>query len=150
MIRNALAVFPPSPLLPRKTSKLVKNKTRHWLNKREKGGEGKQTESVQSLQAVKIPPQLSPIPVAFRGHLCILILPPAAIDSNCLMPAQKNQKNCAYLAKFETKRKSLEKVEDRGEEAFKGLVPGGNNGGEQKNNEVLFRLCVHGQSLLML
>ena len=58
MIRNALAVFPPSPLLPRKTSKLVKNKTRHWLNKREKGGEGKQTESVQSLQAVKIPPQL--------------------------------------------------------------------------------------------
>lgn len=66
------------------------------------------------------------------------------------MPAQKNQKNCAYLAKFETKRKSLEKVEDRGEEAFKGLVPGGNNGGEQKNNEVLFRLCVHGQSLLML
>ena len=76
MIRNALAVFPPSPLLPRKTSKLVKNKTRHWLNKREKGGEGKQTESVQSLQAVKIPPHLSPIPVAFRGHLCILILPP--------------------------------------------------------------------------
>ena len=92
MIRNALAVFPPSPLLPRKTSKLVKNKTRHWLNKREKGGEGKQTESVQSLQAVKIPPQLSPIPVAFRGHLCILILPPVAIDLNCLLLAQKDQK----------------------------------------------------------
>ena len=67
MIRNALAVFPPSPLLPRKTSKLVKNKTRHWLNKREKGGEGKQTESVQSSQAVKIPHSRVQYPSHFWG-----------------------------------------------------------------------------------
>ena len=74
MIRNALAVFPPSPVvLPRKTSKLVKNKTRHWLNKREKGGEGKQKGECSKLAGCENSPRLGPIPIAFWGHLCIPI-----------------------------------------------------------------------------
>ena len=116
MIRNALAVFPPSPLLPRKTSKLVKNKTRHWLNKREKGGEGKQTESVQSLQAVKIPPQLSPIPVAFRGHLCILILPPCCNRFKLSHAGTKGPKRTAHIWPSLRRKESLWKrwrIEER-------------------------------------